>query len=120
MIKSGGGSETKTAEIAKSTQMFTPMLPPESISFCHAELEKWHNERRQYEDAMRSLCKLRWNITEEDVTNEKGWSQISNIIATVKHTTLPDIEALIKEELNMNLSERDVSKRVHQIFQSML
>ncbi|KAG2840782.1 hypothetical protein PC111_g3331 [Phytophthora cactorum] len=57
-------------------------------------------------------------IAVEDVEDDRLRNEIDNIINSVKNHTLPDVQALFKRELHLDLKESDVSERVLQCFMS--
>ncbi|POM62715.1 hypothetical protein PHPALM_28094 [Phytophthora palmivora] len=108
--------------------IFTPVLPPSITSTSHAALIKWQRERKVYEDTMlaccqttgenaaavtRSVkdsfdprlleawCRLRWKFEVDNVSDDKPLLEIDKI----DKSTLPDVQALFKKELQFNLKE---------------
>lgn len=61
-------------------------------------------------------CDLEWDVKVEDVTDEFILAKIDEIIASVKNNSVPDVAALFKENVEMNLGEGDVKERVMQFF----
>ncbi|ETP29424.1 hypothetical protein F442_21422, partial [Phytophthora nicotianae P10297] len=123
--------------------ILTPVLAPEITSTSHAALVKWRKERTVYEDIMRARCqtskedfdavtrsvkdsfdrklletwcRLRWQIAVDDVDDDRLRTEIDGIINSVKNHTLPDVQALFKKNLHLNLKESDISERVLQYF----
>uniref|UniRef100_H3H596 Uncharacterized protein n=1 Tax=Phytophthora ramorum TaxID=164328 RepID=H3H596_PHYRM len=126
-----------------STPLFTPIVPPEIKSISHEALTLWKKERREYEaklrarcrvsgevyeavvlpiiesfdpDLLDTFCELRLNLASVDVTEGMLIAEISNIISNVKNDTLPDIKALFRSQLRMNMTESDVDARVLDYF----
>jgi len=135
---------TTTDEAASSSHVpapiFTPVLPPKIMSTSHADLVRWRRERKEYEetvkaragetndllisiknsfedqDHLKTLCRFSWKTPFESITDERIMTEIDKIISSVKNNSLPDIEAEMKEQLTMNLSQSDVRERVVEYF----
>ena len=134
---------TTTMETTVSVPMFTPVMAPKITSTSHEALVKWRKERNEYEEKIRTRvqatgedlgktlisvknsfderllatwCKLRWKTSKDEITDDRILAEITQIIASVKNDTLPDIETLFGNELKMDLGESDVSERVLQYF----
>eukprot|EP00644_Phytophthora_capsici_P014118 jgi/Phyca11/99315/e_gw1.3.993.1 len=116
------------------TPVFTPITAPEITSISHEALTDWTNKRRHYEsklkarcrvtgenydnivqsvrdsmdpDLLDGLCELRLNENVADVTDDMLIAEIALILSSVKNDTLPDVKALFKSKLRMNLTESD-------------
>ncbi|ETO70253.1 hypothetical protein F444_13249, partial [Phytophthora nicotianae P1976] len=111
--------------------IFTPVLPPRFPSTSHASHVKWRKERREYEESVRNRakggaedkivpirttfdegllpmwCRLRWQISIDDATNEVILTEIDKIISSVKNNNVPDVDNEMREMLCMDLSESD-------------
>ncbi|ETP11074.1 hypothetical protein F441_13424 [Phytophthora nicotianae CJ01A1] len=120
--------------------IFTPVLPPRLSSTSHALLVQWRKERREYEKTVRNRakggvqdkivpirttfdeglpriwCRLRWQISIDDVTDKVIFTEIDTIISSVKNNNVPDGDDEMREMLRMYLSESDVSERIIQYF----
>eukprot|EP00644_Phytophthora_capsici_P000508 jgi/Phyca11/99990/e_gw1.4.1076.1 len=106
-------------------------------------LVKWKRERQEYEDAiearcaatgedkskalrsiknsfnrnlLKTLCKLEWGTTTEEISEERIRSELDNIIGSVMNDDIIDIDALFDQELKMDLREADVKARVINYF----
>jgi hypothetical protein len=131
--------EEKTAGLP----VFTPITAPSITKTSHEYLVNWRKERREYEEQIRMrcqttgeseadlmksiknsikdgllevLCKFRWRVAKEDLTDERAIQEIEKIISSVKNSSLPDIRSLFYEELKYDLKETDVNERVLQYF----
>ncbi|KAE8997632.1 hypothetical protein PF010_g21617 [Phytophthora fragariae] len=118
-------------------------MPPYITDVSHPALVKWKRERQEYEDAiearcattgedkskalqsvknyfnrnlLKTLCKLEWGTTIEEVTEERILSELDIIIGNVMNDDIVDIDALFDAELKMDLSEPDVKARVINYF----
>ncbi|ETI56395.1 hypothetical protein L917_00928 [Phytophthora nicotianae] len=93
-------------------------------STSHAVLVQLRKERRVYEDVMRARCLTSGEDYDtvasavEDVDDTRLRVEIDNIINSVKNHTLPDIQALFKKNLHLDLKKSDVNERVLQYFMS--
>ncbi|ETL35056.1 hypothetical protein F441_13131, partial [Phytophthora nicotianae CJ01A1] len=120
--------------------IFTPVLPPRLPSTSHASHVKWRKERREYKESVRNRakggaedkivpirttfdegllpmwCRLRWQISIDDATDEVILTEIDKIISSVKNNNVPDVDNEMREMLCMDLSESDVSDLVIQYF----
>ncbi|OWY96365.1 hypothetical protein PHMEG_00033380 [Phytophthora megakarya] len=65
---------------------------------------------------LEASCRLRWNIKKKNVNDKTLLVEIDNIISSVKIEALPDVRALFKTELRLNLKESDVNERILQYF----
>ncbi|KAF4140685.1 hypothetical protein GN958_ATG10132 [Phytophthora infestans] len=118
-------------------------MPPYVTDVSHPALVKWKRERQEYEDAiearcaatgedkskalrsiknsfnrnlLKTLCKLEWGTTIEEVSEERIRSELDNIIGNVMNGDIIDIDALFDQELKMDLHEADVKARVINYF----
>ncbi|OWZ00784.1 hypothetical protein PHMEG_00027953 [Phytophthora megakarya] len=114
------------------------------ISISHQALLKWRNQRREYEakmivrcrasgedydavtqpvkesfdtDLLEALCTLRLRKEVEDVTEDMLITELDALLGKVKNGDVPDVKALFKSELQMDLKETDVDARVLSYFQ---
>ncbi|KAG1692310.1 hypothetical protein DVH05_025480 [Phytophthora capsici] len=67
-------------------------------------------------DLVDGLCKLRLNENVANVTDDMLITEIALILLSVKNSTLPDVKALFKSKLRMNLAESDVDAHVVDYF----
>ncbi|KAI9983391.1 hypothetical protein PInf_007411 [Phytophthora infestans] len=113
-------------------------MPPYVTDVSDPALMKWKRERQEYEDAMEARCaatgedkskalrsaknsfnrnllktlyKLEWGTTIEEVSEERIRSELANIIGNVMNDDIIDIDALFDQELKMNLRAVDVKAR---------
>nr|KAE8939573.1 hypothetical protein PF009_g10579 [Phytophthora fragariae] len=139
MTSPGHGSHVSTAGSTGTVPLFTPILPPRIDSISHEALVKWMRDRREYEAKLRARCRvsgedynvvvesvvdafesdlldvfcdLKLHLPLKDVTEGVLLAEIKSIVDSVKNSTLPDIKALFKKELKMNMGESDVAARV--------
>lgn len=137
MTKEDIGTRTGTVPL------FAPSLPPKITSVSHAFLAQWKIKRREYEaelrarcrvsgenydvvvtpimesfnaDLLDTFCELRLNIASADVTEDVLIAEIESIAGSVKNKTLPDVKALFKSKLRLNMTESDVYARVLDYF----
>ncbi|KAE8882107.1 hypothetical protein PF003_g33854 [Phytophthora fragariae] len=134
--------EEKTSEY--SVPIFAPVVPPKITSISHEALVKWRSLRREDEAKMRArvrvsgedfnlvtqpikesfddkllraFCTLRLGIKVEDATDVMLAAELDRLLGSVKNDDIPDIKALFKRELHMDLRESDVDARVLSYFQ---
>ncbi|KAE9158851.1 hypothetical protein PF002_g33003, partial [Phytophthora fragariae] len=134
--------EEKTSEY--SVPIFAPVVPPKITSISHEALVKWRSLRREDEAKMRArvrvsgedfnlvtqpikesfddkllraFCTLRLVIKVEDATDVMLAAELDRLLGSVKNDDIPDIKALFKRELHMDLRESDVDARVLSYFQ---
>lgn len=128
-----------------SVPLFTPILPPKIESVSHEALVKWKRDRREYEAKFRArcrvsggacdsvvesikdsfdtdlldvFCELELGVTAADVTEQQLVAAIEAIVSSIKNSQIPDIKALFKRELKMNMKESDVLARVLDYFKT--
>eukprot|EP00644_Phytophthora_capsici_P016404 jgi/Phyca11/117846/e_gw1.34.384.1 len=132
MTKEDIGTRTGTVPL------FAPSLPPNITSVSHAFLAQWKIKRREYEAELRARCRVSGenydvvvtpimesfnadlldtlcellNIASADVTENVLIAEIESIAGSVKNKTLPDVKALFKSKLHLNMTESDVCARV--------
>ncbi|KAF4130639.1 hypothetical protein GN958_ATG20221 [Phytophthora infestans] len=58
---------------------------------------------------LKTLCKLEWGTTIEEVSEERIRSELANIIGDVRNADIIDIDALFDQVLKMNLREHGLS-----------
>ncbi|KAE8964420.1 hypothetical protein PR003_g24363 [Phytophthora rubi] len=124
---------------------FSLRSPPRIDSISHEALVKWMRDRREYEAKLRARCRvsgesydavvesvvdafesdlldvfcdLKLHLPLKDVTEGMLLTEIKSIVDSVKNSTLPDIKALFKKELKMNMGESDVAARVLDYFRA--
>jgi hypothetical protein len=123
--------------------LFMPLAAPQLKSTSHAALVQWRKLRREYEDevAMRCnndaekmaevlvsvkksfnkrllevWCEFDWDVDIETVSDEFILAKVDEIISSVKNNSVPDVAALFKENVTINMAESDVKERVMQFF----
>ncbi|ETM97228.1 hypothetical protein PPTG_20422 [Phytophthora nicotianae INRA-310] len=123
--------------------LFMPLAAPQLKSTSHAALVQWRKLRSEYEDevAMRcnndptkmaevivsvkksfdkrlltAWCDFEWDVDVNNVTDDFILAKIDDIIASVKNNAVPDVAALFKENVVMDMRESDVKERVMQFF----
>lgn len=123
--------------------MFTPVEVPRITSIAQDALVAWSKKRKEYEEKIVSRCKttgeelqrvlisvknsfdveilesacfLEWNLDMEQVTDDQLREKITEIMESVKNETLPDINALFKQHLRMDMSESDIKQRILKFF----
>ncbi|KAE8964515.1 hypothetical protein PF011_g28637, partial [Phytophthora fragariae] len=123
--------------------LFMPLAASQLKSTSHAALVQWRKLRREYEDevAMRCSndedkttevlvsvkksfnkrllevwCEFDWGVDIETVTDEFILGKIDEIISSVKNNSVPDVSALFKENVMVDMTESDVKERVMQFF----
>nr|KAE8918753.1 hypothetical protein PF009_g30934 [Phytophthora fragariae] len=132
-------SGTSTAPMA----LFMPLAAPQLKSTSHAALVQWRKLRREYEDevAMRCnndakkmaevlvsvkksfnkrllevWCEFDWDVDIETVSDKFILKKVNEIISSVKNNSVPDVAAVFKENVTMDMAENDVKERVMQFF----
>eukprot|EP00644_Phytophthora_capsici_P014217 jgi/Phyca11/98546/e_gw1.3.920.1 len=110
------------------------IMPPYVTDVSQPALVKWKRERQEYEDAiearcaatgedklkalrsiknsfnrnlLKTLCKLEWGTTTEEISEERIRSELDNIIGSVMNDDIIDIDALFDQVLKMDLREAD-------------
>lgn len=133
----------RPAADTKTTKVWTAIEPPRITSFSHQALAKWLRAREEYVDTvhdrcketkerpeavmlsvirsvdkrlLKTLCTYEWNITIEELTDERFCIEINKVVNSIFNDEVPDLHALMRERLRMNLRERDVTSRVQQYF----
>ncbi|OWZ00649.1 hypothetical protein PHMEG_00028115 [Phytophthora megakarya] len=128
-----------------SVPLFSPVVAPRISSTSHSALINWKKARAEYEESVKArskgdkelydrlfesvkstfddklldaLCTYRWNVTKEDVTDDRIMTEIDAIIKSVKNHTLPDIDQRFAKELRFDMKETDVHERVLKYFMS--
>jgi hypothetical protein len=118
--------------------------PPRVKDISHDALVEWKRERREYEDAiaarcaatgedikkalmpikstfdwhlLETLCRLDWDTTTDEVSEERIISELDAIVNNVKNGDVADIDALFDVQLRMDMRESDVKARVLRYFQ---
>ncbi|KAF4027454.1 hypothetical protein GN244_ATG20933 [Phytophthora infestans] len=61
-------------------------------------------------------CDFEWDVDVANVTDDFILAKIDEIIASVKNNAVPDVAALFKENVVMDIKESDVKERVMQFF----
>jgi hypothetical protein len=61
-------------------------------------------------------CDFEWDTDVATVTDEFILAKIDEIISFVKNKSVPDVAALLKENVVMDMGESDVKERVMQVF----
>ncbi|KAE9280453.1 hypothetical protein PR003_g27956 [Phytophthora rubi] len=132
-------SGTSTVPMA----LFMPLAAPQLKSTSHAALVQWRKLRREYEDevAMRCnndakkmaevlvsvkksfnkrllevWCEFDWDVDIETVSDKFILKKVDEIISSVKNNSVPDVVAVFKENVTMEMAENDVKERVMQFF----
>ncbi|ETN10805.1 hypothetical protein PPTG_22702 [Phytophthora nicotianae INRA-310] len=122
-----------------SMPVFTPVVPPKIKSISKEALVKWQKLRKEYEAKMRSRCRssgedysiitqtvkesfdhdllevfctMRLDKEVADCTEGMLIEELQRLLTSVKNDYLPDIKALFKRELRMDL--RRVTEIVRQ------
>ena len=138
-----GSTSTNSVADTVSVPLFTPIMAPKITKTSHEALVTWKKERSEYEkqirarcaatnedvnavmisvkntfdeDLLETACTYKWKIKKEDITDERICKEIDETISSVKNDTIPDIQALFRKHLKMDLSESDVAERVLQYF----
>ena len=128
-----------------SVPLFTPIMAPKITRTSHEALVTWKKERTEYEKQIRvrcaatgeevdavmislkntfdeellaTACTYKWKVNKESITDERIMEEIEKIISSVKNDTIPDVQALFKKQLKMDLKESDVAERVLQYFKT--
>ncbi|EGZ20569.1 hypothetical protein PHYSODRAFT_415471, partial [Phytophthora sojae] len=110
------------------------VAPPMITSISHEELVKWRGLRREYEAKMRARVRIsgenydlvtqpvkeslsdkllkafstfRLGIKVEDATDEILLIELNQLLGNVKNDDIPDIKALFKGQIRMNMQESD-------------
>jgi hypothetical protein len=123
--------------------LFMPLAAPQLNSTSHAALVQWRKLRSEYEDEVAMRCKndaakmaeiivsvmksfdkpiltawcdFEWDTDVVTVTDEFILAKIDEIIASIKNNSVPDVAALFKENVVMDMGESDVKERVMQVF----
>ncbi|GMF10719.1 unnamed protein product [Phytophthora lilii] len=63
-------------------------------------------------------CDFDWLVDVDTVTDEFILTKVDEITSSVKNKTVPDVAALFKENVKINLAEGDVRERVMQFFEN--
>lgn len=139
---SAGDAGEKTPASA-SVPIFTPIVAPKVTSISHAALNVWKRERREYEakmkarcrttgenydkvvemvkesfdsDLLDTFCEYRLGCTSDEATDTVLLDEINKIVGTIKNNDTPDVKALFRRELRMNMKESDIDARVIDYF----
>ncbi|GMF42756.1 unnamed protein product [Phytophthora fragariaefolia] len=123
--------------------LFMPLAAPQLKSTSHTALVQRRKLRREYEDevAMRCnndadimaevvvsvkksynkrllevWCEFDWDVDIETVSDEFIVNKVDEIISSVKNNSVPDVAAVFKENVSMDMAENDVKERVMQFF----
>ncbi|KAE9040022.1 hypothetical protein PR003_g5074 [Phytophthora rubi] len=108
------------------------ILPPWIKAISYACLVQWKKKRQKYEDAisarcsasdedirkapitvqstfdhalLKMLCKYAWEVPFESIKEERIITEIDKIVSNVKNGSIVNIDALIADELRMDLHE---------------
>ncbi|TMW60575.1 hypothetical protein Poli38472_000617 [Pythium oligandrum] len=122
---------------------YSPLVPPRIESIAHKVLVKWAIARKAYEDEvaarcvategdvetmlipvkatmhfplLAACCRLQWDITVEELMEERLRFELDKIISSGKSHSLADILPLFTGSLRMVLDEPDVNARVLKYF----
>ncbi|KAF4131896.1 hypothetical protein GN958_ATG18929 [Phytophthora infestans] len=93
-------------------------MPPYVTDVSHPALSKALRSIKNTfnRNLLKTLCKLEWSTTIEEVSEERIQFELDNIIGNVMNGDIIDIDALFDQELKMDLREADVKARVINYF----
>ncbi|KAE9185100.1 hypothetical protein PF005_g21391 [Phytophthora fragariae] len=100
---------------AGTVPLFAPPLPPKITSISHEFLASWKIKRREYEAEMRARCRISGE-NYDNVTTTIKESFNADLLDTVKNKALPDIKALFKSKMRLNMTKSDVYARILDYF----
>eukprot|EP00644_Phytophthora_capsici_P008889 jgi/Phyca11/102258/e_gw1.6.1020.1 len=100
--------------------LFMPLAAPQLKSTSHASLVQWRKLRREYEAEVAMRCNNDADkMAEVLVSVKKSFDTdflLYGIISSVKNNSVPDVAALFKENVTIDMTESDVKERIMQFF----